>query len=153
VDITNIQQTDFDNTVRASPDCAPVSATVLLGPSTIEDGGARVLGFFDPCHVTDGSVALNLPDEEGLQLIVANIQGGQTTQSAIIPLQKIAPITQGQSLYAVKLSEQMTGEDPATGNQVTLNGNINTLFLRNGAGQAIDLSGDNSVAYTAILSR
>ncbi|MGC2484544.1 MAG: hypothetical protein WA398_12350, partial [Nitrososphaeraceae archaeon] len=65
----------------------------------------------------------------------------------------VAPITQGQSLYAVRLNEQMTGEDPATGNQVTLNGNINTLFLRNGAGQDIELSGDNSVAYTAILRR
>jgi hypothetical protein len=153
VDITNIQQTDIDNTVRASSDCAPISATVSLGPSTIQDGGARVLGFFDPCVLTDGSVALNLPDEEGLQLIVANIQGGQTTQSAIVPLQEVAPITQGQTLFAVRLNEQVTGEDPATGNQVTLNGNINTLFLRNGAGQDIELSGDNSIAYNAILRR
>jgi hypothetical protein len=153
VNINQVTQQDLSSAGTASPDCAPVSATVLLGPSTIEDGGARVLGFFDPCVVTDGSVALNLPDEEGLQLIVANIQGGQTTQSAIVPLEKVAPITQGQALFAVRLSEQMTGEDPATGNQVTLNGNINTLFLRNGAGQDIELSGDNSVAYTAILRR
>jgi hypothetical protein len=153
VDTTNIQQSDLDNTVRASPDCAPISAAIVLGPSTIQDGGARILGSFAPCILNDGSVALNLPDEEGLQLIVANIQGGQTTQSAIVPLTEVAPVTQGQTLFAVKLSGQVTGQDPATGNQVTMNGNINALFLRNGAGQDIELSGDNSIAYNALLIR
>jgi hypothetical protein len=113
----------------------------------------RVLGFFNPCVLIDGSIALNLPDEEGLQLIVANIQGGQTTQSAIVPLREVAPITQGQTLFAVRLNEQVTGEDPATGIQVTMNGNINALFLRNGTGQDIELSGDNSIAYNALLRR
>jgi hypothetical protein len=125
----------------------------MLGPSTMEDGGARILAAFDPCVLTDGAVLLNLPDEQGIQLVAANIQGGQTTQSAIIPLQRIAPVTQGQVLFSADLNEQVTGEDPATGNSVTLNGNINALFLLNDSGQPIDLDGDHSVALNAVLRR
>jgi hypothetical protein len=117
----------------------------------MEDGGARILAAVQPCIITDGTAALNLPDEPGIQLVAANIQGGQTTQSAIIPLQRIAPVTQGQVLFSAQLNEQVTGEDPATGNVVTMNGNINALFLLNDSGQPIELGGDHSVAFNAIL--
>ena len=60
----------------------------MLGPSTMENGGARILASFEPCVPTDGSVILNLPDEQGIQLVAANIQGGQTTQSVIVPMQE-----------------------------------------------------------------
>jgi hypothetical protein len=119
----------------------------------MENGGARILAAFEPCVLTDGSVVLNLPDEEGILLVAANIQGGQTTQSVVVPMQKIAPITQGQTLYTVDLNEQITGPDPASGDQVTLNGNINALLLINKAGQDIEFNGDNSVALNAILRR
>jgi hypothetical protein len=46
----------------------------------------------------------------------------------------------------------MTGIDPATGAEVTLNGNINSLFLLNLGGQEVELSGDNRVALNAILT-
>jgi hypothetical protein len=52
----------------------------------------------------------------------------------------------------VDLNGQMTGVDPATGAQVTLNGNIDSLFLLNLGGQEVELSGDNSVALNAVLS-
>ena len=68
-------------------------------------------------------------------------------------MQRIAPITEGQTLYNVDLNGQITGADPATGNPVTLNGNINALFLRNNGGQDVDLSADNSVALNAVLKR
>jgi predicted lactoylglutathione lyase len=32
-----------------------------LGPSTMQNGGARILASFEPCVLTDGSVILNLP--------------------------------------------------------------------------------------------
>ena len=83
----------------------------------------------------------------------SNIQGGQTTQSVVVPMQTVAPITQGQTLYTVDLNEQITGPDPATGNQVTLNGNINALFLWNNGGQDVEFSGDNSVALNAVLTK
>jgi alpha-N-acetylglucosamine transferase len=119
----------------------------------MEDGGARILAALDPCVLTGGSVILNLPDEQGIQLVAANIQGGQTTQSVVVPMQRVAPITQGQTLYTADLNEQITGPDPATGAQVTLNGNINALFLLNSGGQDVEMSGDNSVALNAILRR
>ena len=119
----------------------------------MENGGARILAAFEPCVLTDGSVVLNLPDEQGIQLVAANIQGGQTTQSVVVPMQRVAPITQGQTLYTVDLSEQVTGPDPATGDQVTLNGNINALFLWNNGGQNVEFSADNSVALNAVLKR
>jgi hypothetical protein len=122
-----------------------------LGPSTMENGGARILAAFEPCILTDGTVVMNLPDEQGIQLVAANIQGGQTTQSALVPIQRVAPITEGQALYTADLNEQITGPDPATGAQVTLNGNINALFLLNLGGQEVELSGDNSVALNAVL--
>jgi hypothetical protein len=118
----------------------------------MQNGGVRILAAFDPCVLTDGSVVLNLPDEQGIQLVAANIQGGQTTQSVVVPMQRIASITQGQTLYTVDLNEQVTGPDPATGAQVTLNGNINALFLWNAGGQNVELNGDNSAALNAILS-
>jgi hypothetical protein len=144
---------NFQGAITTTPDCPPQSATVLLGPSTMESSGARILAAFEPCILTGGTVVLNLPDEQGIQLVASNIQGGQTTQSAVVPIQRVAPITEGQALYSITLSEQMTGVDPATGAEVTLNGNINSLFLLNLAGQEVELSGDNSVALNAILRR
>jgi len=119
----------------------------------MQSGGARLLAAFDPCILTDGTVALNLPDGEGIELIAANLQGDQTSQSVVVPMQKMSPITQGQTLYIVDLAGQITGSDPATGNPVTLNGNINSLFLRNNGGQNIEFSADNSIALNAILRR
>jgi hypothetical protein len=115
--------------------------------------GARILAAFDPCILTDGTVVLNLPNEKGIQLVAANIQGGQSTQSVVVPMQRIAPITQGQTLYTVDLNELVTGPDATTGNQVTLNGNINALLLWNSGGQDVKFSGDNSAALNAILRR
>ena len=138
---------DWNASPSATKDCAPVSATIMLGPFTIEDGGARVLGFFDQCVLSDGSVTLNLPDEEGLQLVAGNIQPGEmNSQVATISVRYYPK-------HAVDLREQITGQDPATGDQVTLNGNINSLFLWNNAGQDVELSGDNNVAINAILRR
>ena len=67
-------------------------------------------------------------------------------------MQRVAPITQGQTLYSVDLNGQITGTYPATGNPVTLNGNINALFLRNAGGQNVEVNADNSVALNAVLS-
>jgi hypothetical protein len=119
----------------------------------MQSGGARLLAALDPCILTDGTVALNLPDGEGIELIAANLQGDQTTQSVVVPMQKMSPITQGQTLYIVDLAGQITGSDPASGNPATLNGNINALFLRNNGGQTIEFSADNSIALNAILKR
>jgi hypothetical protein len=96
---------------------------------------------------------LNLPDEQGIQVVAANIQGGQTTQSVVVPMQRIAPITEGQTLYTVDLNGQITGQDPATGAQTALNGNINALFLFNAGGRNVEFSADNSAAMNAILRR
>jgi hypothetical protein len=115
-------------------------------------GGARILASLEPCVLRDGSVVLNLPDR-GIVLVAANIQGGQTTQSVLVPLQRIAPITQGQTLYTADLSERITGLDPGTKRQVTLDGNINALFLLNNAGKEVRFSGDNSIALNALLRR
>ena len=71
---------NFAGAVTATPGCPPQSATVLLGPSTMESGGARVLAAFDPCVLTGGTVVLNLLDESGIQLVAANIVAGQTSR-------------------------------------------------------------------------
>jgi hypothetical protein len=105
----------------------------------MQSGGVRILAALDPCVLTDGTVVLNIPDEQGIQVVAANIQGGQTTQSVIVPMQRIAPITEGQTLYTVDLNGQITGQDPATGAQ-------------NAGGQNVELSADNSAALNAVLS-
>ena len=151
VSINDVQ--NFEGAVRGTPDCATVAATILLGPSTMEYGGARILAAFNPCVLADGTVLLNLPDEQGIQLVAANIQGGQTTQSALIPLQRITPITQGQVLFGADLNEQVTGPDQSRGESATLNGNINALFLLNNSGQAVEFGGDHSVALNTFLRR
>ena len=65
-------------------------------------------------------------------------------------MQKVAPITQGQTLYTMDLSGQII--DPGIGNLVTLNGNINALFLRNAGGQNVECNADNRVALNAVLT-
>ena len=56
-------------------------------------------------------------------------------------------------MYTVDLGARITGSDPSTGDPVTLDGNINSLFLLNDGGQEVDMSDDNSVARNAILRR
>ena len=53
VNINNVQ--NFEGAVRGTPDCAPVTATIMLGPSSTEDDGARIVAAFDPCILTDGT--------------------------------------------------------------------------------------------------
>jgi hypothetical protein len=155
VTVTSDRFTVQDRTgaVTSTSDCSAQDKTISLGPSPMQSGGARLLAAFDPCIVTDGMVALNLPDEQGIELVAANLQGDQTTQLVVVPMQKMSPTTQGQTLYIVDLAEQITGSDPASGNPVTLNGNINALFLRNNGGQNIEFSADNSIALNALLKR
>ena len=76
----------LDGAVTPTADRPPQSATIVLGPSPMENGKARVLAAFDPCILTSGKVLLHLPDEKGIQLVGAKIQDGQTTQSAIVPI-------------------------------------------------------------------
>jgi hypothetical protein len=47
---------NYEGAVKGTPDCAPVAATIMLGPSTMEEGGARILAAFDPCVLTDVTV-------------------------------------------------------------------------------------------------
>ena len=68
-------------------------------------------------------------------------------------MQKMSPITQGQTLYIVDLAEQITGPNPASGNPVTLNGNINALFLRKNGEQDIEFTADNNIGLNAILRK
>ncbi|WP_458742927.1 hypothetical protein [Candidatus Nitrosocosmicus sp. T] len=118
----------------------------------MENGKARILAAFDPCVLTNGKVLLNLPDEKGIQLVGAKIQDGQTTQSAIVPIQRIAPTAPGQAQYFIDLTEQSTGLDLVSGNPVNLGGgNVNALLLLNLGGENVKLSADNKVNMDAAL--
>jgi hypothetical protein len=149
VNLNNVQ--NFEGAVRGTPGCAPVAATIMLGPSTMEGGGARILAAFDPCVLTEGKVLLNLPDEHGIQLVAANIQRGHTTQSAIIPLQRIAAVAEGQILFGADLNEKVTGPDQARGESATLNGNVNALFLWNNSGHAVEFVGNHNASLNILL--
>ena len=63
------------------------------------DGAVRILAAFDPCILVDGTVALNLPDVQGIQVVASNLQAGQTTQSAVVPMQRLASAAPGQALW------------------------------------------------------
>jgi hypothetical protein len=143
----------LDGAVTATPECPPQSANIILGPSPMETGKARILAAFDPCILTSGKVLLNLPDEKGIQLVAAKIQDGETTQSVIVPIQRLAPTAQGQAQYSIDLTEQSTGLDFTSGNPVSLGGNINALILWNLGGQDVTLSKDNSVKLDAALKQ
>ena len=123
-------------------------------PLTIVPGKARILAAFDPCILTSGKVLLHLPDEKGIQLVGAKIQDGQTTQSAIVPIQIIASTAPGQAQYFIDLSEQSTGLDLVSGNPVNLGGgNVNALLLMNLGGENVQLSADNKVNMDAALKQ
>ena len=143
----------LDGAVTPTADCPPQSATTVLGPSPMENGKARILAAFDPCILTSGKVLLNLPDEKGIQLVGAKIQDGQTTQSAIVPIQRIASTAPGQAQYFIDLTEQSTGLDLASGNPVNLGGNVNSLLLMNLGGENVQLGADNNVKMNAALKQ
>jgi hypothetical protein len=151
VNINEIQ--NFEGAVRSTPDCAPVAASIALGPSEMEAGRARILAAFDPCVLTNGTALMNLPDEQGIQLVAANVQAGYTVQSAIVPLKRIVPVTQGQVLFGADLNEQVTGPDQARGERANLNGTINALFLWNNSGQSVELVGGHNASLNALLKR
>ena len=120
----------------------------------METGKAQILAAFDPCILTSGKVLLNLPDEKGIQLVASKIQDGQTTQSIIVPIQRLAPTAPGQAQYSIDLTEQSTGLDFTSGNPVSLGGgNINALILWNLGGENVQLSADNSVKLDAALKK
>ena len=120
----------------------------------MENGKARILAAFDPCILTSGKVLLHLPDEKGIQLVGAKIQDGQTTQSAIVPIQRVAPTAPGQAQYFIDLSEQSTGLDLVSGNPVNLTGgNVNALLLLNLGGENVQLGADNKVNMDAGLKQ
>lgn len=143
----------LDGAVTPTADCPLQSATIVLGPSPMENGKARILAAFDPCILTGGKVLLNLPDEKGIQLVGAKMQGGQTTQSTIVPMQRIASTTPGQAQYFIDLTAQPTGLDLASGNPVNLAGNVNSLLLMNLGGENVQLGSDNTVKVEAALSQ
>jgi hypothetical protein len=144
----------LEGAVTATPECPPQSANIILGPSPMETGKARILAAFDPCILTSGKVLLTLPDEKGIQLIAAKIQDGQTTQSIIVPTLRLAPTTPGQAQYSIDLTEQSTGIDFTSGNPVGLGGsNINALILWNLGGEDVTLGEDNSVKLDAALRK
>ena len=143
----------LDGAVTPTADCPPQSATIVLGPSPMENGKARILAAFDPCILTSGKVLLHLPDEKGIQLVGAKIQDGQTTQSAIVPIQRIAPTAPGQAQYFIDLTEQSTGLDLVSGNPVNLGGNVNALLLMNLGGENVQLGADNNVKMNAALKQ
>jgi hypothetical protein len=64
--------------VTASPDCPPQSATVVLGPSPMQNGGARILAAFDPCVLTDGGVVLRRTGQASCRLgLKPSVQASQ----------------------------------------------------------------------------
>jgi hypothetical protein len=144
----------LEGAVTATPECPPQSANIILGPSPMETGKARILAAFDPCIFTSGKVLLNLPDKKGIQLVAAKIQDGQTTQTILVPIQRIAPTAQGQAQYSIDLTEESTGLDFTSGNPVSLGGsNINALILWILGAENVQLSADNSVKLDAALRK
>jgi hypothetical protein len=131
-----------------SSDCSPQSATIVLGPSPMQRGGARILAALDPCVLTDGTVVFNLPDEQDTASSRKHSRSPNDTISGSSNEENSSYNARTDTVYSGL--GQITGPDPATGNPVTLNGNINALFLWNG-GQNVELSGDNSAALSAIL--
>jgi hypothetical protein len=117
----------------------------------MENGKARILAVFDTCILTSGKVLLNLPDEKGIQLVGAKVQDGQTTQSAIIPIQRIAPTALGQAQYFIDLKENSTDLELKSGNPVNLAGNVNALLLLNLGGENVQLGPENNVKMGAAL--
>lgn len=142
----------LDGAVTPTANCPPQSATIVLGPSPMENGKARILTAFDPCILTSEKLLLHLPDEKGIQLVGAKIQDGQTTQSTIVSMQRVAPTAPGQAQYFIDLTKQSTGLDLASENPVNLADNVDALLLMNLGGQNIQLGADNTVKMDASLT-
>ena len=118
----------------------------------MENGGARILAAFEPCVLTDGSVVLNLTRRRGNSTCSSKYTSWTNNSISDSSYSKSSANNPRTNALYCRLNEQVTGPDPASGDQVTLNGNINALFLWNNGGQDVEFSGDNSVALNAILT-
>jgi hypothetical protein len=52
--------------------------------------------IFDPCILSSGSIVLSLPDDKAIVRVAANIEGGQTTESVVVPIQRVSSVASGQ---------------------------------------------------------
>jgi hypothetical protein len=114
--------------------------------------GMRVIAVLAPCHLLDGTVLLNLPTS-GIQLVAANVVGGEVLSSIAINKKMVSNLGGGKALYSVDLNEVMSGVTPKAGQQATLNDNINTILLWNNAGRTVNLNADNTLAMNIISHR
>ncbi len=114
-------------------------------------GGMRVIATLSPCHLVDGTVLLNLPNDR-VQVVVAHLQGGQASNAVVVNKQRLSGLADGHSLYSVNLNEVMSGVIPKVGKQSTVN-NINTILLWNSAARTINFNADNSLALNIVNQR
>jgi hypothetical protein len=114
--------------------------------------GMRVIATLSPCHLLDGAVLLNLPNN-GIHLVVANVVTGQPVNAIAVNKQLVANLGDGQALYSVDLNEVVSGTTPNKGTQATLNDNINTILLWNDAGQSVNFRADNNLGLNIISHR
>ncbi|CAN5121015.1 hypothetical protein BH18THE2_BH18THE2_14310 [soil metagenome] len=83
-------------------------------------------------------------------IVAANIQGGQTTQSMVVPMQSCSNNSMPNTLFS-KL--EWTDYRSRSSNRKPCHfGNINALFLLNAGEQNVEFSADNSVALNAVLT-
>ncbi len=102
---------DRSGSYSAGPNCNPIERTVSLGPSTMTEDGMRVIAILSPCHLEDGTVLLNLP-ENGIEIVAAHIEGGESVDALVAEKEMVSDLWNGQALYSVDLDETMTGPTP-----------------------------------------
>ena len=140
------------STAQIASSCTPQSATITLGPGSIDKRAVRVLTTFNPCILTDGGAILNLPDSNNsLKLVAVDLEGDEMHKAVVIDLQKIQTMTSDRTLYTADFERTMTGLSPIT-NEVDTIQDINSLVLLNDSSGQINFTDDNSIAFSAILS-
>lgn len=140
----------------SSPYSAPVPSmnmwSLSLGKSNFPKEGLRLLANLKPFSTIGApyilDISLNLPSSN-VSLIAAQILNNQLQHAVIVPINKTAEGTTGESIYQAEIGQVITGINPFTRQPDTISGGgVTDLMLLNNSTGVIAFNDDNGATMT-----
>jgi hypothetical protein len=132
--------------------CPTQAETVSLN-GQIKSKGIRILADFDICKISDGSVTLNILNNDNIKLALLFMDKiGNNDAGTLVKPVKTQDISTKQALFSVDLNGNMNGINPISG-QSNIISTINGIGLYNDGNEPIQFNAGNTAALTATFTK